>query len=61
MQTSEQGPSLSIDTACSSSLVAAHVAAGALAARAAPCSAALAAGINVPMNWCASLQPRLML
>ena len=47
-----QGPALAIDTACSSSLVAAHVAAGAMAVRVnKPCTAGLAAGVNLPMNW----------
>lgn len=40
---------MSIDTACSSSLVTLHFAIGCL--RHEKCTAALSAGVNLPMNW----------
>ncbi len=44
-----QGPCVSIDTACSSSLVTLHFAIRCL--RHENCTAAVSAGVNLPMNW----------
>ena len=44
-----QGPSIAIDTACSSSLVAVHFVRQSM--QSGGCSAGVAAGVNLPMNW----------
>lgn len=44
-----QGPSVAIDTACSSSLVAVHFVRQSM--QPGGCSAGVAAGVNLPMNW----------
>lgn len=44
-----QGPSVAIDTACSSSLVAVHFVRQSM--QPGGCTAGVAAGVNLPMNW----------
>ena len=44
-----QGPSVAIDTACSSSMVAVHFVRQSM--QPGGCSAGVAAGVNLPMNW----------